>query len=159
MYSSIPTEVNTKILEVSSTAFKPFTFIPEQYTCDGRNVPPELSIHNLPFETKCLAIIVDDPDGPVGTWTHWMAWNIPPKNYIKLNKVKGRQGINDFGMYKYCGPCPPKGTHHYHFKVYALDHFLLSLNANCTKHQLEKAMSNHIIGFGELIGLYKSIKK
>lgn len=158
MYSNLVTEVKTNVLEVTSTAFKTLTFIPKQYTCDGRNEPPELCINNLPIETKCLAIIVDDPDGPIGTWTHWIAWNITPTSIIKTNKLKGRQGVNDFGMCKYCGPCPPNGVHHYHFKVFALDNFLLDLNSNCTKHTLEKAMSPHIIAFGELIGLYKRNK-
>jgi len=159
MYSNLPTVVNTNILEVTSAAFRPYAFIPEQYTCDGLNEPPDLSINNIPFGTKCLAIIVDDPDGPIGTWTHWIAWNIAPKSIIKTSKIKGSQGINNFGMFKYCGPCPPNGIHHYHFKVYALDALLSDLNRNCTKHQLEKAISSHILAFGELIGLYKRNKK
>lgn len=155
MFAIHPIYVNNQCLDVSSPAFKQFEFIPKQYTCDGQNEAPTLIINKLPIDAKCLAIIVDDPDAPVGTWVHWIAWNIPPKSILKNHKIKGRQGINDFGMRKYCGPCPPKGIHHYHFKVYALDDFLIDLSPNSTKYQLEKAMASHIVAFGELIGLYK----
>jgi Raf kinase inhibitor-like YbhB/YbcL family protein len=144
-----------RILEVTSPAFKGDELIPMKYTCDGQNEPPELNIRWLPLETKSLSIIVDDPDAPIGAWVHWIAWNIHPENNIKSNKIRGRQGLNDFGLRKYCGPCPPNGTHHYHFKVYALDSFLLDLNSNTTKFELEKAMKKHIVAYGELIGLYK----
>lgn len=166
---SLPTETNytiqmlpnlsiaqsTMVLEITSTAFKQGEFIPEKYTCDGQNATPDIIVKSLPLETKSLAVIVDDPDAPVGTWVHWIAWNILPNSVIKSDKLKGRQGINDFGMRRYCGPCPPRGVHHYHFKVYALDSFLMNLSAHCTKYQLEKAMASNIIAFGELIGLYK----
>lgn len=148
-------EVNTRFLKVQSPAFDQGGWIPEQYTCDGINQAPELIVQSIPIETKSLAIIVDDPDAPVGPWVHWIAWNISPNSIIKSSKLDCRQGINDFGMHKYCGPCPPKGAHHYHFKVYALNSYLLELNPNCTKYQLEKAMAMHVIAFGELVGLYK----
>lgn len=151
------TNVSTHYLEVTSPAFQQYGFIPQQFTCDGHNEAPELIVNRTPVTAKSLAIIVDDPDAPVGAWVHWIAWNIPPNSIIKGNKLKGRQGINDFGMHKYCGPCPPKGIHHYHFKVYALDKFLVDLSLDCTKYQLEKAMSRHILAFGELVGLYKRI--
>lgn len=155
MTACLPVIVNTRILEVSSPSFRHNELIPVKHTCDGINEPPDLIIKNIPVETKSLAIIVDDPDAPVGTWVHWIVWNIRPKTNIKMDKIRGRQGLNDFGMHKYCGPCPPNGIHHYHFKVYALDTYLLDLGSNCTKYQLEKAMSTHIVAFGELIGLYK----
>lgn len=155
MLAPLPNTISTHTLEVISPAFNQNEFIPKQYTCDGLNESPELMVKRIPMETKSLAIIVDDPDAPVATWVHWIAWNIRPTTLLKTSKLNCRQGINDFGMHKYCGPCPPKGIHHYHFKVYALDCFLLDLSPNCTKYQLEKAMAMHIIAFGELIGLYK----
>jgi Raf kinase inhibitor-like YbhB/YbcL family protein len=155
MLANLSIATNTTTLEVTSPAFTPNSFIPEQYTCDGINELPEINISRLPADTKSLAIIVDDPDGLVGTWVHWVAWNIHPKTSIKPNKIRAKQGINDFGMHKYCGPCPPNGIHHYHYKVYALDTFLFNLDTNCTKYQLEKAMSPHILAFGTLVGLYK----
>jgi Raf kinase inhibitor-like YbhB/YbcL family protein len=149
--------IDYKQIKVSSTAFKSDEMIPAKYTCDGDNINPPLDFVHIPEEAKCLAIIVDDPDAPVGTWVHWIAWNIPVTHHIKENKVYGTEGINDFQQHHYGGPCPPSGTHHYFFKVYALD-TLLNLHANTKKIQLEKAMSEHIIAFGELIGLYKRNK-
>ncbi len=139
MIANLSNKVSSKFLEITSPAFNQNAFIPEQYTCDGKNEAPVLIANSI----------------PVGTWVHWIAWNIRPNSIIMPNKIRCRQGMNDFGMHKYCGPCPPNGMHHYHFKVYALDCYLMDLNTNCTKYQLEKAMATHILAFGELIGLYK----
>ena len=142
-----------KHLNISSIAFKADEMIPLKYTCDGVNISPPLDIKYIPEEAKCLALIVDDPDAPIAVWVHWVVWNIPVTHHIKENEVHGTEGINDFQQHHYGGPCPPSGTHRYFFKVYALD-ALLDLPANTKKPQLEKAMSEHIIAFGELIGLY-----
>jgi Raf kinase inhibitor-like YbhB/YbcL family protein len=146
--------VDYKQLDISSSAFKANEMIPAKYTCDGIDVSPPLDINDIPAEAKCLALIMDDPDTPVGTWVHWLAWNIPVTNHIKEDDVRGVQGMNDFIQHHYGGPCPPSGTHRYFFKIYALD-ALLDLPRNTKKAQLEKAMSEHIIGFGELTGTYK----
>lgn len=146
--------VDYKRLDISSTVFKEGQLIPSKYTCDGLNVNPSLEIKNIPAEAKCLAVIVEDPDAPAGTWVHWVVWNIPVTHHIKENSVQGIEGINDFQKHHYGGPCPPSGTHHYYYKIYALD-TLLELPVTAKKSQLEKAMSEHIIAFGELIGLYK----
>ena len=98
-------------------------------------------------------MIVDDPDAPMGTWEHWNVWNIPIKNKIKENTVPGIEGLNDFGKHSYGGPCPPYGVHRYFFKIYALDKEL-SIPIHSRKKEIEKAMTNHIIAKGELIGLY-----
>lgn len=157
-YSTIHTEATTafdfKRLKVCSTAFRDGEMIPSKYTCDGSNVNPPLNIGNIPEDAKCLALIVDDPDAPGGTWVHWVVWNIPVTHHIRENEIYGTEGINDFKKHHYGGPCPPPGTHRYFFKVYALDS-LLDLPKNAGKQQLEKAMSGSIIAFGELIGLYK----
>ncbi|HVZ98526.1 MAG TPA: YbhB/YbcL family Raf kinase inhibitor-like protein [Chitinophagaceae bacterium] len=147
-------EVRYKVLSVSSDAFRHNGFIPEKFTCDGINVNPPLDIQHIPPEAKSLAVIVEDPDAPSGTWIHWVMWNVPVTHSIKENEARGIQGINDFKKNSYGGPCPPAGTHRYFFKVYALD-CLLNLRGDTQKKQLEKAMSDHIIAFGELIGLYK----
>lgn len=149
--------VDYKQLKVSSIEFQNEGMIPLKYTCDGRNINPSLDIEHIPEEAKCLVLIVDDPDAPIGTWVHWVVWNIPVTHHIKENEVHGTEGINDFQQHHYAGPCPPSGTHRYFFKVYALD-ALLDLPANTKKLQLEKAMSEHIIAFGELIGLYNRNK-
>jgi len=127
--------------------------IPRKYTCDGRDVNPSLNIEDLPKETKSLVLIVDDPDAPMGTWVHWVVWNIPPAKEILEDSVPGTEGVNDFQRHSYGGPCPPSGTHRYFFKVYALD-AKLELSPNSRKRDLEKAMEGHILAKGEIIGLY-----
>jgi Raf kinase inhibitor-like YbhB/YbcL family protein len=144
-------------LEISSAAFKDGEMIPLKYTCDGENVNPPVEIKNIPQAAACLSLIMDDPDAAAGTWVHWTVWNIPVTHHIKENEVHGTEGLNDFQQHHYSGPCPPSGTHRYFFKVYALD-ALLVLPADTKKVQLEKVMSEHIIGFGELVGWYKRKK-
>ena len=146
--------VTYKKIDVSSAAFKENHFIPRQYTCEGININPSLNFLHIPKEAQSLAIIAEDPDAPSGTWVHWLMWNIPVIHHLKENSSPGIQGMNDFSKHIYCGPCPPKGTHRYFFKIYALD-CILDLPVSSNKIHLEKAMSGHIIGFGELIGLYK----
>lgn len=142
-----------KTLNVTSTAFENGAIIPLKYTCDGENINPPLLIKNIPHETKSLVLVVEDPDAPIRTWVHWLVWNISPVNKINEKSSIGVKGKNDFGKRQYTGPCPPAGTHRYFFKVYALDD-LLTMKADATKIDVEKAMSSHIIGFGELIGTY-----
>ena len=143
-----------KTLEITSEAFNDRTYIPIKYTCDGENVNPPLTIHNIPLETKSLVLIVDDPDALSGVCVHWIVWNIPPSGKIKEKTVPGIEGINDFKKHNYSGPCPPSGTHRYFFKVYALND-LIELEQPVNSADLDKLMNPHIIGFGELIGLYK----
>jgi hypothetical protein len=147
-----------KQLKVSSPAFGYNEMIPVKYTCDGINVSPPLDIENIPNDANCLALVVDDPDAPSGTWLHWLVWNIPVTHHIKENEIHGVQGLNDFRQHRYDGPCPPSGTHRYFFKIYALD-AVLDLAAHIKKQEFEKAMSEHIIAFGELMGLYKRNKQ
>jgi hypothetical protein len=146
-----------KLMKISSPAFKQDEMIPAKYTCDGTNINPPLDIEGIPKEAKCLALIVEDPDAPHGTWVHWVVWNIPVTHHLKEDSVHGIQGVNDFRKHTYGGPCPPSGTHHYFFKVYALDE-LLVLPTTTNKLHLEWAMSGHILAFGELIGLYQRKK-
>lgn len=144
-------------LSITSPAFPHHGMIPKMYTCDGTDVSPPLSIGNVPEKTKSLALIVDDPDAPMGTWVHWVVWNIGagtgeiPENTVPPGAF---QGTNDFGKQRYGGPCPPSGTHRYFFKLYALD-APLDLKAGATKIQLEEEMSGHLLGKAELVGLYR----
>jgi Raf kinase inhibitor-like YbhB/YbcL family protein len=147
-------EADYKLLEITSPAFADQEFIPVQYTCDGINVNPPLKIGHIPDEAKSLAIIVEDPDAPSKTWIHWLVWNIPTRHEIHENELPGVQGINDFNLHQYGGPCPPSGIHRYFFKVYALD-AILELPEHTKVAQLEKAMSAHILSFGQLMGKYK----
>ncbi len=138
---------------ISSPSFNNNEFIPKKFTCIGDNINPELIINQLPNNTKSIALIMDDPDAPMGTWVHWVVWNIKPTRIIKENSNQGVVGVNSWGKNEYGGPCPPSGTHHYHFKVYALD-ITLNLSINAGKNELEKAMKGHVIESGELIGLF-----
>ena len=141
-------------LKITSSVFQHNGNIPKKYTCQGDDFNPPLSIAGAPSATKSMALIMDDPDAPGGTWVHWVVWNIPPTTSIEENTIPGTQGFNDFKRINYGGPCPPTGTHRYFFKVYSLD-TRLELPGRITKSQLEEAIENHILAFGELIGLYK----
>ena len=143
-----------KELTVKSPAFENNKLIPSKYTCDGEEVSPPLTVEGIPEKTKSLALIMEDPDAPAGLFIHWLVWNIPPTNEIQENSVPGTEGLNTNKKNSYHGPCPPGGTHRYYFKVYALDAHL-NLGAFSDKEVLENAMQNHILAYGELIGLYR----
>ncbi|MFW6139541.1 MAG: YbhB/YbcL family Raf kinase inhibitor-like protein [Spirochaetota bacterium] len=148
-------------LKVTSQSFSEGGKIPVKYTCDGKDISPPLSWSGGPDNTRSYAIISDDPDAPVGTWVHWVIYNIPadvtslPEDVPKAEKLENGavQGRNDFKKYGYGGPCPPGGTHRYFFKVYALD-TMIDEGPGLTKKQLLKAMEGHILAQGELMGKY-----
>lgn len=140
-----------------TSVFENNTIIPSEYTCDGQNEAPILNISEVPTGTKELALIVDDPDAPVGTFVHWVLYNIPAdiKQIDNENLPVGtKQGMTDFGKSRWGGPCPPSGVHRYFFKLYALDSES-GLPEGATKFQVENAAREHIIEKAELIGLYK----
>ncbi|MEJ7587264.1 MAG: YbhB/YbcL family Raf kinase inhibitor-like protein [Ferruginibacter sp.] len=149
------TAINYKALKVSSSAFENNGMIPIKYTCDGADINPPLDIEHIPVEAKCLVLIVEDPGAVPKTRVHWLAWNIPVTHHLKENEIHGVQGINDSNEQHYNGPCPPSGIHQYFFKIYALNN-LLDLPESANKQSLEIAMSDCIIGFGELAGLYET---
>lgn len=140
-------------LIVTSPAFRHNCAIPKKFTCQGDDINPEIQINGIPAGAKSLALVVDDPDAPMGTWDHWLVWNIPVKEKIAENSVPGIEGTNSANERHYHGPCPPSGTHRYFFKVYALD-TELGLDQVSRKKDLEKAMQGHVLAQGELIGLY-----
>lgn len=142
-----------KPLIVTSPDFLNNEMIPAKYTCIGSDINPEIKITDIPQNTESLALIVDDPDAPNGTFDHWVMWNIPVVGKIERNTAPGVQGKNGKGENKYTGPCPPNGTHHYNFKVYALD-VKLNLPPDSDKNALLKAMDKHILASGGLIGLF-----
>ena len=143
-------------MKLSSSAFEDDEAIPSEYTCDGADVSPPLTFSDVPENTKSFVLIVDDPDAPMGTWVHWLIWNIPANKTVfsKGENITFSQGRNDFGKLDYGGPCPPSGTHRYFFKLYALD-TTLELNEGATKKQLESAMAGHILEEAQLMGTYK----
>lgn len=140
-------------MKLSSPKFENKELIPQKYTCDGRDINPPLRIKEIPEDTQSLVLIVDDPDAPVGTWTHWVLYDIEPKNEIKENDMPGKQGLNDFDKKNYGGPCPPSGEHRYFFRLYAIDKKIEE--NDLTRDELESKMKDHIIDKAELIGLYK----
>jgi len=130
--------------------------IPEKYTCDGANIAPILEISDVPENTKSFALIVDDPDAPVGLWVHWVLYNLPSdtRTIDENNLPNGTTaGMTNFGFTKWGGPCPPDGMHRYYFKLYALDKEL-NLPAGLNKKQLEEAIKDSIIEKTELMGRY-----
>lgn len=150
-------QLTPKNMKLTSTAFIHNQNIPSKYTCDAENVNPGLQISEVPEGAKSLALIVDDPDAPVGDWVHWVVFNIDPAtSEIAENNVPSgaTQGMNDFKKVNYGGPCPPSGTHRYFFKLYALD-TTLNLGAEATKADIEQAMEGHILDNAELVGLYQ----
>ena len=143
-----------------TTVFENMGNIPSVYTCDGEDLAPVLNISEVSEKAKELAIIVDDPDAPMGTWVHWVLYNIPPTTTKIDNKNLSpeiKQGMTDFGRIGWGGPCPPNGEHRYFFKLYALDE-QLNLPNGATKKDLEKVMQGHIIEKAEVIGLYDRMK-
>ncbi|MBN3040810.1 MAG: YbhB/YbcL family Raf kinase inhibitor-like protein [Candidatus Omnitrophica bacterium] len=149
--------------DIESEAFIQKGYIPDRYTCDSKDLSPELTWSDVPSGAKSLALICDDPDAPFTTWVHWLLINIPT-DYKKLSEGISVQdlkdagivlGKNDFGKLAYGGPCPPKGKpHRYFFKLYALD-TTLSLPEGFSKDQVIKAIQGHIIAETKIIGLYQ----
>lgn len=150
-------------MEIKSPAFQNGGDIPRKYTCDGTDVSPLLRWENPPSGTKAFALIADDPDAPVGTWVHWVIYDLPAETKELAEGVKpnetlpngAKQGINDFRKVGYGGPCPPPGpAHRYFFKPYALDGET-KLRPRATKQQLLDAMKGHILAEAQLMGRYK----
>src|SRR5216117_1384043 len=150
-------------MDLKSSAFQSGAEIPRKYTCDANDVSPSLSWDKAPAGTKALALIADDPDAPVGTWVHWVIYDLPADTKELAEGIAtsetlangAKQGINDFRKVGYGGPCPPPGLpHRYFFKLYALD-AELSLKPRATKQDVERAMEGHIIAQAQLMGTYQ----
>jgi Raf kinase inhibitor-like YbhB/YbcL family protein len=147
-------------IALSSSSLQSGKF-PKQYTCDGSDTSPQLSWPAPPAGTKSFALIMTDPDAPGGTFVHWVLYDIPastrelPVGIPKQGQLfdGSRQGSNDFGNSGYGGPCPPRGTHHYVFSLYALDS-TLGLPPGASRSQVEAAIKGHILAHGELIATY-----
>ena len=148
-------------LEITSSVFSEGEMIPTRYTCDGPDVSPDLAWSGIPETAQSLALICDDPDAPMGTWVHWVLFNIPvganglPAQISPDATLEdgAQHGTNDFGRLGYGGPCPPGGTHRYFFKLYALD-TRLDLASGITKAQLVDAMEGHVLAEAQLMGKY-----
>jgi len=151
---------------ITTAAFAPGTAVPSVHTCDGADTSPPLAWSGAPAGTKAFALVVHDPDAPAGDWLHWVAWNIPaavhalPEGIPKKELLPDgmRQGKNDFGKTGYGGPCPPSGTHHYVFALYAID-AMLSLPASAPRDQIEKEIRAHLLAEAEVTGTYQRRKR
>ena len=143
------------MITLKSNAFENGKKIPSRFTCDGDNFSPPLSVSRVGSDAKSLVLIMDDPDAPVGTWDHWVVFNIPPKEVeIKEGtEPEGIAGLNSWGKTGFGGPCPPNGKHRYIFKLYELD-TELDLKGGSSKEEVENAMKGHILSKVELIGMY-----
>ena len=157
---------NAVTFRIESSAFKNGRNIPEKYSCDGKNISPPLIWKDAPEGSRSFAIICDDPDASLMTWTHWVVYNIPstmdtlqegiPKTETLANGTT--QGMNSGRRIGYAGPCPPGGkAHRFFFKIFALDADL-DLRPGASKKQLEEAMRRHILAQAEIMGMYARLR-
>jgi len=170
MFSQTPTLAVSSIpagqpmsLTISSPSFTNGGAIPKKFTCDAADISPQLTWTDPPDGTKSFALLVDDPDAPIGNWNHWAMWNLPAKlRSLREGLSKNahlpdgsEQGMNDFHKPGYNGPCPPAGKpHRYFFKLFALD-TKVALKEEAGKPELETAMKGHILAQAEWMGTYK----
>jgi Raf kinase inhibitor-like YbhB/YbcL family protein len=147
---------------LSSPDFKNGDTIPLRYTCSGDNKSPALKWASIPGGARSLALIADDPDAPMGTFVHWVLYNIPPSTNglpegvsTSASVTNAEQGVNGRGSVGYTGPCPPPGKpHHYHFRLYALDQ-KMDLRPGATAEQVQAAMNGHVLAKTELVGVFE----
>ncbi len=149
------------VIKISSTVFGEGETIPTRYSCNGMNLSPPLNWENIPEDTVSIALILEDPDAPGGLFTHWIIFNLPADIMGLPEHVMGRElmddgskhGMNDFGLVGYSGPCPPRGTHHYFFKIYALD-MKLDLPPLIKRGEFLEAIKDHVLDKGQLMGVF-----
>jgi Raf kinase inhibitor-like YbhB/YbcL family protein len=142
-------------MKLTSPAFVHGAAIPKEYSCDGGNNLPVLKITDVPKIAKSLALIMEDPDAPMGTFVHWLVWNISPVSPVLSKKEISMyyQGKNSAEKTGYLGPCPPHGTHRYFFTLFALDR-TLTLQPGANKHHLMQVMAGHVVEQTELMGTF-----
>jgi len=145
-------------LQLSSPEFEQEALIPAKFTCDGEDISPLLEWTGTPEATVSFVLICDDPDAPMGTWDHWLLFNLPADNFelpenIQVLPAGVREGKNSWDRTGYGGPCPPDKIHRYFFKLYALD-TELDLKDGASKAEIEAAMDGHVIEMSELMARY-----
>jgi hypothetical protein len=148
----------SKTINVGSSAFTDGKAIPREHSGLGEDVSPPLKWSGVPAGASAIAIIVDDPDAPGGTYTHWLAWDLPASTQsldrgANIKKLGGVEGKNDFGFSKYMGPKPPSGTHHYHFQVFALSD-KLNLPKDANAQRVWEALNGKVLAWGEVVGTF-----
>jgi Raf kinase inhibitor-like YbhB/YbcL family protein len=147
---------DTSMLQISSTGWANGETIPKQFTCSGADHSPPLAWSGVPQGAKSLALLVDDPDAPGGTFVHWVVYNIPVSTVgFTQESSEGKEGINSTGKVGYMGPCPPPGTpHHYHFRLFALDTATINPGAMADADGVREGMRGHVKGNAELVGIF-----
>jgi len=159
--------LNESVFKIISKDFANNENIPVLFSCQGKNISPELEWKNPPRGTKSFVLIMDDPDAPMGTFVHWVIYNIPfnrtklMRNFPRFNneKMSIKQGKNSLKRIGYMGPCPPPGkAHRYFFKLYALNK-ILNLPPGLSKREVLKKIKPFIISKVELVGFYKRLKR
>jgi Raf kinase inhibitor-like YbhB/YbcL family protein len=161
-----PEVIPAATIHLKSRSFLEGATIPKTHTCDGADTSPPLEWLGVPQTARSMAVIVEDPDAPGGTFTHWVLFDVPPDlegleeaiaadGEVSFSRTgsKARQGKNDFGRVGYGGPCPPGGTHRYYFVLYALDN-RPELLSGTTRGELLQAMKGHVVAQGRLMGRY-----
>jgi Raf kinase inhibitor-like YbhB/YbcL family protein len=148
---------NAVQFKLSSPAFQDSGLIPQKFTCQGENVSPELNWSEAPTNAMSFALIMEDPDAPGGTFTHWVLFDIPAatKQLAEGQPPIGTSGNNGLSQTGYMGPCPPSGIHRYYFRLYALDVPSLNLKAGASRSEVETTMKNHVIGAADAMGRYE----
>lgn len=148
------TEPEVTTMNLTSPAFEDSEPIPTKHSCNGVNTSPQLDIANAPATAVVLVLIMDDPDAPVGTWDHWIAYDIEPTTTIAEDDGSvGTSGLNSWMKTGYGGPCPPSGTHRYFFEIFALD-AALGLGEGSDKESVIAAMEGHILEQATLMGTF-----
>ncbi|MNK99002.1 putative kinase inhibitor protein [compost metagenome] len=150
-------------MDLRSPAFENGEPIPPRYTCEGENLSPPLAWSGVPEKARAMALVLDDPDAPAKVWVHWVLYNLPPDAGMLPEGTQGlkataREGRNDFGDLGYGGPCPPRGTHRYRFRLFALDEHL-DVGEGCSKSELLTAMEGHVLAEAELTGTYAKVRR
>lgn len=140
---------------VTSPAFADGQPVPREFTCDGNDAPPAITVTDPPQGTKSFALVMDDPDAPKGTFTHWLVYDIPADGKA-IRATAGKALKNDFGKKGYGGPCPPPGhgPHRYYFTIYAVDATTLDVPGD-RRDDLEAALKDHTLAKARLMGLYE----
>jgi len=148
-------------LKLVISAFPEGATIPQKYTCDGQNISPAVEWSGAPPQTKSFALILDDPDAPSGLFTHWLLYNIPASVHSleEAYRPSGTTaaGTNDFGKRGFGGPCPPRGTHRYFFKLFALD-APVDLHAGAKRGEVDRALRGHVVEESQYMGKYERKK-
>ena len=154
--SPTPVLQQSTSMKLQSPVFADHENIPKEYTCDGHLSNPPLTISDVPKNAKSIVLIVDDPDAPLGTFTHWLLWNIDPATTNISSGVTphlAQVGTNSAGREGWTGPCPPNGTHRYFFTLYALD-TTIGLDGKSKKSDIDSAMNGHVLDRFQLVGVY-----